>query len=304
MAQARHHDLGQAAESPKSSLADQRGGGFWSWLRPVWAHLDNVLGAIKGDRRLATLWGFGVLLLLALIVVLALGGLSPELQFAAIVVIVLVTAFLYVYTLLSLPPTGGISPAPSPVPGVERGPPNSYLSYRVAALNRTTAVPEDEIRRCVAALQTQVRCDLAPAWGVDAELAYCGPQDAPPPGWWWLELTDEPGAPEAPGYLAWRTASPTGLPVSRVFMRLVQSAGLQWTISASHALVEMLVNPRRNLAVLTEYEGELRIYTHDIADPCSAEEDAYPIGGVRVSDFVFPAWFDPEGKKPRVAKHS
>jgi hypothetical protein len=167
----------------------------------------------------------------------------------------------------------------------------------VAVLNRTTAVPEDEIRRCVAALQTQVHCDLAPAWGVDAELKYCGPQDTPPPGWWWLELTDEPGAPEAPGYLAWRTASPTGLPVSRVFMKLVQSAGVQWTISASHALVEMLVNPRRNLAVLTEVEGKLRICTHDIADPCSAEEDGYPIGGVRVSDFVFPAWFDPEGKK-------
>jgi hypothetical protein len=50
----------------------------------------------------------------------------------------------------------------------------STLTYRVAVVNRTSMVPEKDVRACRDALQIQVHRHLAPAWGVDANLIYCG----------------------------------------------------------------------------------------------------------------------------------
>jgi hypothetical protein len=44
------------------------------------------------------------------------------------------------------------------------------VSYRVAVLNQSTRVTDDEIKIAVAALQTQIHRDFAPVWGIDAEL--------------------------------------------------------------------------------------------------------------------------------------
>jgi hypothetical protein len=51
------------------------------------------------------------------------------------------------------------------------------VSYRVAAINQSTTVSDEEVIVAMAALQTQVRRDFAPVWGVDAELTFI-PRDA------------------------------------------------------------------------------------------------------------------------------
>lgn len=74
--------------------------GFWGFLQLPFDFFGKVLTAIKGDLRLAILWGFGVLLLVVLIATFFLArGLSPLEQFGVAVLIVLVIAFLFVYTL-------------------------------------------------------------------------------------------------------------------------------------------------------------------------------------------------------------
>jgi hypothetical protein len=56
----------------------------------------------------------------------------------------------------------------------------------------------------------------------------------------------------------------------------------------------MLSDPRVNSTVFIVNATEGRLYTQEIASPCQADEDGYNIDGVRVSDFVFPSWFEPK----------
>ena len=65
-------------------------------------------------------------------------------------------------------------------------------------------------------------------------------------------------------------------------------------MAASHDLLEMLANPRLNLTVFVPDETQItgRLHLREICDPVSSSECAYNIGGVLVSDFVYPAWFE------------
>ncbi len=47
------------------------------------------------------------------------------------------------------------------------------LTYRVSVINNSTEATEEEIKKVTAALQDQVHNDLAPIWGVDAQLRGC-----------------------------------------------------------------------------------------------------------------------------------
>ena len=55
---------------------------------------------------------------------------------------------------------------------------------------------------------------------------------------------------------------------------------------------EMLGDPDINLAAYREEGGKVVFYAYEVCDPCEDDPDGYEIGGVLVSDFVFPAWFE------------
>jgi hypothetical protein len=119
---------------------------------------------------------------------------------------------------------------------------------RVAAVN-WTGLDDDNVEEGegVAALQKQVTVDLAPAWGVDAELFSVKKGTiAQYPGAWGLILIDRTVAVRA------GDPSPAGaygnatffsrLPLTKVFIDQA-SPDQDWTFYASHSLLEMLVNP-------------------------------------------------------------
>jgi hypothetical protein len=64
--------------------------------------------------------------------------------------------------------------------------------------------------------------------------------------------------------------------------------GVPWTVSATHELFEMLVDP---LAQTTTQAGagSGEMWIEEVADP--VEDYWHWVGGVRVADFVYPAWF-------------
>jgi hypothetical protein len=155
-------------------------------------------------------------------------------------------------------------------------------------LNRTTTLSDGEVERVASALQTQVRRDLAPVWGVDAEIVVVKRGEAAAPGHWWLELLDEG---DMPGALGYHDVTPDGLPKAKVFTKLAKDIAATWTVTASHELLNMLVDPRANLVVIAETRAEMRAHAVEIATPC--QDDSYFINGVAVSDFVFPAWYEP-----------
>jgi len=59
-------------------------------------------------------------------------------------------------------------------------------------------------------------------------------------------------------------------------------------VSASHELVEMLVDPAINL--MTTGPDPRAVYAYESADP--VEELSFKVNGIAMSDFVYPAYFE------------
>jgi hypothetical protein len=164
------------------------------------------------------------------------------------------------------------------------------LSYRVSVINNSTEATEEEIKKVTAALQDQVHNDLAPIWGVDAELRVVPKGKQPDAHSWWLVFLDDA---DQFGVLGYHDLTPEGLPRGKVFVRTAKQGKYSWSNTASHQLLGMLVDPRLNLTVwVPSSETSGTAWAYEIAHPCGGDENTYKKGDVLVSDFVTPAWFD------------
>jgi hypothetical protein len=170
----------------------------------------------------------------------------------------------------------------------------------VAVINASTVIQNDQVEAAVDALQTQVRDDFAPVWGIDAKLTFLADHPGsdkiadmlqalkPLPRSWWLVILDNSDVAELLGYY---DLTSEGLPLEKVFAETDTQNGRMWTVSASNALLQMLADPALNLtAFRPTSEATGRLYGYDVCNPCKADE--YEINGLRVSDFVYPAWFE------------
>lgn len=161
---------------------------------------------------------------------------------------------------------------------------------KIAIINSSLLLSDDEVRAVMAGLQAQISEDFAPVWGIDAQLKFYSRNQNPLPGEWWLVLLDDS---DQAGALGYHDLSNEGLPMGKVFAATDRKYGLSWTVTASHELLEMLIDPAVNLSVLVEssaYSGTL--YAYEVCDACEAERFAYLKNGILVSDFVFPSWFE------------
>ena len=107
-----------------------------------------------------------------------------------------------------------------------------------------------------------------------------------------LDNSDQAGA------LGYHDMTPDGLPLGKVFAATDLQFGTQWTVTASHELLEMLGDPAINLTALTMTNFDLnqnvvgRLYAYEVCDACEADSAGYNIDASLVSDFVYPAWFE------------
>ena len=167
-------------------------------------------------------------------------------------------------------------------------------AIHVDLVNASTAVSARDARRFLAALRVQLRRDFAPVWGTTADLHYVGPGDEPHPGAWQLVLLDQ----REPGTQGFHELTRDGLPLGKVFVREANEWPSGWTGTASHELLELLVDPDTTLGVFVEDESlGPRIYSYEVCDPVQDDRFSYEIEGVPVSDFVHPAWFEPWRKR-------
>jgi hypothetical protein len=163
-------------------------------------------------------------------------------------------------------------------------------------MNKSTALSDDEVEAIVPALQTQVAEHLAPSWGVGADISFIPKNATPPTDAWQVEIVDTGTGPYTHA-VAYHGLSATGLPLGQVFAATAKQSGGAWSIPVSHTLLNMLVNPRINLTVfISSSKGGGTLYALEIADACESEQYAYKIGDILVSDFVYPAWFEPSAK--------
>jgi len=114
------------------------------------------------------------------------------------------------------------------------------------------------------------------------------------PGIWPVYVTDDVGA-DAAGFHLTEHNQP---------FAIVQT-GNTWSVTASHEILEMLVDPSGNRLVpatavaiidneVQDTAGKFE-YLVEICDPPEGEQNGYLIDDVLVSDFYTPSYFDPAG---------
>jgi len=97
-----------------------------------------------------------------------------------------------------------------------------------------------------------------------------------------LDVTD---ASEA---LAYHDLTPDGLPLSKVLVRTTLQDDACVSVTASHDLVEMLVDPALNL--LTTGPHPKTVYAYESADP--VEEQSFKVNVIPMSNFVYPSYLE------------
>lgn len=163
----------------------------------------------------------------------------------------------------------------------------------VAILNRSDgAITDAEAGRIVAALQTQVDRDFAPAWGIGAKLTFVASSDMTSwAGKWNILLLD---TLDQPGPLGLHDCTPEGQPLGKVYVGDDITSKTEPSVTISHELLEMLANPHANLLVRDKRPGVtgLVFYTYESCDAVQGDGLGYVVDGVTVSDFVLPRYFD------------
>ncbi|GAA2228412.1 hypothetical protein GCM10010430_05120 [Kitasatospora cystarginea] len=163
-------------------------------------------------------------------------------------------------------------------------------NVKIEVTNESRTLTDDEVKAAIPALQTQVSRDFAPVWGTDAQLSFAAPAALSDDSWWLVVLDDSDQA----GALGYHDVTSNFLPLGKVFAGTDKKYGQQWTVTASHELLEMLGDPDIDLVVFDQPTGTTgRLYAMEVCDAPEAEEYAYKIGDTLVSDFVHPSWFQP-----------
>jgi len=185
-------------------------------------------------------------------------------------------------------------------------------NIKVGLINASETLLRDKnhgaiLQQVIAALNIQVHEHFSPVWGVNADIClvdnipfddqYGVPNLTGCSDWWWLVLADTSDVASQFGYHATTTEDK---PLGIVFVQTAMDHNVAWTVTASHELLEMLADPwlDRNFARGND------IYACDICDPCQQDSYWIPLdntNGVKVSDFVYPAWFGNSSKEANQA---
>jgi len=152
----------------------------------------------------------------------------------------------------------------------------------IACFDHSEMLTDAAFDKLIRVLQVYVDRHVAPAWGTPARLVK---SKGFVKGAWALAFLDDV---DRPGVMAYHDLTPEGMPMSKVFVRTAEKNGELVSVMASHELVEMLVDPGTNIAVLGP-DGE-SFYYYETADP--VEETFFKVSGVPMSNFVYPAYFE------------
>jgi hypothetical protein len=153
---------------------------------------------------------------------------------------------------------------------------------RIACFNKATIPLGVDFDALIAAMQVFVDQDVAPVWGTPAKLVK---STNFLPGKWAMVFLDDA---DQPGALAYHDLTPDGLPLAKIFVKTTLADHALVSVSASHELVEMLVDPAINL--MSTGPDPKTVYAYESADP--VEQLSYPVRGIAMTDFVYPAYFE------------
>jgi hypothetical protein len=171
-------------------------------------------------------------------------------------------------------------------------------SKRLYVVNSSTLVDTADVKRMVAAVNTQLRDHFAPAWGQTRVVVeyhsgtFDDVQKTVPAGSQVFNLLD---TADQAGVLGWHSVDDEGRVFGNYFAKPSLDAGSTaltgpYAISSvlSHEACETEGDPACTGYATT---GKGILVAQEVCDP--VEGDGYEIDGVQVSNFVLPSWFNP-----------
>jgi hypothetical protein len=170
----------------------------------------------------------------------------------------------------------------------------SALIRHVALVSESKSIEMGQVSVVAAALQKQVARDFGPIWEITGTVDAFDQLESVPVDYWPVIVRDNINQPGAAGFHQDEQGRP---------FALVQ-ADANWSLTASHETLEMLADPTGMTSVAGSAppqapEGisgfERVIYLEEVCDPCESDDCAYLVNGVKVSDFITPHYYDPNG---------
>jgi len=161
---------------------------------------------------------------------------------------------------------------------------------RIACINKATVDLGVPFAKLTATLQKCYDRHFLPVWGYPVKL-----YNTRKPGrtdWQFIYLDDAEMA-DAEGD---HDLAKNGVPYSKVFVKTTLKDKELVSVVASHELFEMVIDPIANLWAQAKSGTQ---YAYEMCDP--VEEDTFLVDGLQMSNFVYPAWFEPF-KHPRGTK--
>lgn len=169
---------------------------------------------------------------------------------------------------------------------------------QLALVSESKKIGLAEVTRVAAALDKQATRDFAPIWGINSSIHAFERLEEVPLGYWPMIVQDDIGFAGAAGIHLDKDGQPYAL----------ISSGKGWSLTASHETVEMLADPFGNRVIAgpsimkdqghgkgkggKKVQGRVN-YLVEVSDPSEAEEFAYTVNDLLVSDFYTPSYFDP-----------
>lgn len=162
-------------------------------------------------------------------------------------------------------------------------------SQHIAIISQTAGVDSTDLAAATAAIQRQVTSDFGHIWNVTATVDDFPALHEMPPGYWPVLIKDDIEANAVGVHLT--------DDAERVFA-LVTYRPEDWTLTLSHEILEMLVDPfgvTFPTGPSPTGDGSTVEYLAEVCDPCRDPTAGYYVNNVLVSDFIFPGYYDQEG---------
>jgi hypothetical protein len=160
------------------------------------------------------------------------------------------------------------------------------LTMNLALVSEVEGHDPSDVSTVAAALQRQAARDLGPIWDRTATVDAFPRLEDIPVGYWPMIVETDIGQPGAAGVHMDKDGQP--------FALITMSDS--WSLTASHEMLEMLVDPFGNRVVPgpspKQDQGRVEFLV-EVSDPCEADEFAYTVNDILVSDFYTPQYFDP-----------
>jgi hypothetical protein len=169
------------------------------------------------------------------------------------------------------------------------------LLTSVVLVDLTHGIDPSFLSAAASALDQQVRQDLSRLWGgIHARVSAAPSLSALRPGDWPVYIVAKLPPGEGGFHL-----DKHHQPYAKV---IGSAADPSWTVDASHEICEMLVDPfgsRMHPSAAIAIQGGQVVdapgtfnYLVEACDPCEANNFAYEIQGIAVSDFITPNYYD------------